>query len=784
MTGSLRGVGSKFPYPELLQQWVDDYARGRYTEVAGAWAEVRPALPVTELVADPRAVEAVGWSLALTKQWDAYSTFRADVLPLAKEETLRQLIAILDGWRAIHEARYDASLYTVRSARSALLEGTSRRVLCHALKVEGVALFRMGRYHEAEALTRRALELFHLAGDALNVSHCATNLGLILNARGEIRAARDELQRSLAALLGAGAAEERLALARENLAIVEVHLGNVQEAKALYEAALATFSELDLRTEQVSALNGLGHCARLEGRFTEACAHHESALRLADGEMPRQVGLCHEFLGQLYFDTGDLATAEEHYEKALETAATIAPDGDLMVETCWRYGELLAVQRRVEECRDHVTRAEALCEANRDRRELGCVQRARARLLAAEGRWDDARTLFGTAVETLGECGRLFEAALTRVAHGETELDSGDAAAAASALESARETLASLLPGTRWVLLRRAGGMQSPAARKPLAQAPQRHGLVTCDEELVEVLENLPTIAGTEYPVLLEGESGTGKELLARAIHSVARCRGPFIAVNCAAIPRDLFESELFGHTRGAFSGAVADKPGLIEQAADGVLLLDEISEMPHELQPKLLRVLDDGRIRRLGDLREREVRVKIVAATNKSLEASVAAGRFRSDLFYRLAVHHVPIKPLRERKADIELLARFFLQQEKLKEQVRLTPELVAHLQAQPWPGNVRELRNVLIRRATQHRNGDVTAKASGARDGCGPGAGGPLATCRSLRDTRSEHERRVIEATLRETSGNVSAAARRLHMHVTTLRRKMHTLGVRRPS
>jgi transcriptional regulator with GAF, ATPase, and Fis domain len=295
---------------------------------------------------------------------------------------------------------------------------------------------------------------------------------------------------------------------------------------------------------------------------------------------------------------------------------------------------------------------------------------------------------------------------------------------------------------------------------------------VTRDPVWTALLEDLPAIAATPYPVLLEGESGTGKELMARAVHSACARSGAWMAINCAAVPRDLFESELFGHARGAFSGAQAEKAGLFELAAGGSLFLDEVGEMPLELQAKLLRVLDDGEVRRIGEVRQRQLSVKIIAATNRPLEPMVAAGQFRADLYHRLAVHALRLRPLRERPGDIEVLARYFLQREGLEAQLDFTPELLADLEARPWHGNARELRNYLVRAATQRQTAPA---ARAAADASLPA---------SLRATRSSHERRVIEMALAASGGNVTVAARSLRLHVTTLRRKMRALGVGRPA
>jgi two-component system response regulator AtoC len=219
---------------------------------------------------------------------------------------------------------------------------------------------------------------------------------------------------------------------------------------------------------------------------------------------------------------------------------------------------------------------------------------------------------------------------------------------------------------------------------------------------MTELRELIERIAAHRTTVMITGESGTGKELVARAIHDASpRSNRKFVAINCAAIPAGLLESELFGHVRGAFTDAIGNKAGLFEEADGGTLFLDEVGEMPHPLQAKLLRVLQEGTIRRVGDNTEVSVDVRLVAATLRDLKADVAAGEFREDLFYRLDVVPVSIPPLRGRREDIPQLARFFLERHGNRhgKHVALADDAIDALRDQPWPGNVRELENILER-------------------------------------------------------------------------------------
>jgi DNA-binding NtrC family response regulator len=238
---------------------------------------------------------------------------------------------------------------------------------------------------------------------------------------------------------------------------------------------------------------------------------------------------------------------------------------------------------------------------------------------------------------------------------------------------------------------------------RDLLESDTFHGMIAQSEGMEQLFDQIRQVAHARGPVLIAGESGTGKELVARAVHEESRRAGkPFIAINCAGIPADLLESEFFGHARGAFTGAVREREGLFVDAHHGTLFLDEISEMPVELQAKLLRVLEDGRIRPVGGGRQRTVDVRILAATNQNIEAEVRENRFREDLFYRLETFTLRIPPLRDRGDDLELLAGYFLNRDSLrmgKEIEGISARATRQLRAYPFPGNVRELKNAIER-------------------------------------------------------------------------------------
>jgi DNA-binding NtrC family response regulator len=295
------------------------------------------------------------------------------------------------------------------------------------------------------------------------------------------------------------------------------------------------------------------------------------------------------------------------------------------------------------------------------------------------------------------------------------------------------------------------------------------------------VIARARRVARTDADVLIEAESGTGKELLARLIHHASpRAQGPFVAVNCSAFPDNLLESELFGHVRGAFTGANNAKPGKFELADGGTLLLDEISELPQALQPKLLRALQEREIDRLGDTKPVPVNVRVIATTNRSLRAQVDAGLFRADLYYRLHVVPLTIPPLRERREDIGPLAEYFLRKHEPKTQrgmFRITPELAAQMERHDWPGNVRELEN-LVRRALALASGTVLGIQS--LDASGTPAREPVSDAVRSGVTLQNMERQLLAKTLEATGGNRTRAAELMGVSLRTVRNKIREYGL----
>jgi formate hydrogenlyase transcriptional activator len=296
-------------------------------------------------------------------------------------------------------------------------------------------------------------------------------------------------------------------------------------------------------------------------------------------------------------------------------------------------------------------------------------------------------------------------------------------------------------------------------------------------------LKQVEIVAPTDSTVLILGETGTGKELIARAIHNLSgRRERTFVKLNCAAIPSGLLESELFGHERGAFTGAITQKIGRFELADGGTLFLDEVGDIPLDLQSKLLRVLQEQEFERLGSTKTTKVNVRLLAATNRDLATMVAEKQFRGDLYYRLNVFPVTLPPLRDRREDIPLLVRYFAQKlaRRMDKRIETIPaETMAALSAYSWPGNIRELENLIERAVILSQGPDLYVPLAELTM-TGPES---MRLPASLEDAERDHIRRALEAADWVIGGPAGAAAR-LGMKRTTLQSKMKKLGISRPS
>jgi DNA-binding NtrC family response regulator len=305
-------------------------------------------------------------------------------------------------------------------------------------------------------------------------------------------------------------------------------------------------------------------------------------------------------------------------------------------------------------------------------------------------------------------------------------------------------------------------------------------GMVGGSPSLLAVFKAIPRIAGKRQPALITGETGTGKELVARAIHDQGPdSERPFVAVDCGALSADIVESEIFGHVRGAFTGTTGDRPGLLATAARGTLFLDEVGELPLALQAKFFRVLQDREFRPLGSDTVRRFEGRVIAATNRDLEAAIRAGTFRPELYFRLCVHSVRVPPLRARKGDIPALIRHFIHKHGGEEVLAMTPAAQKELEAYHWPGNVRELENCILSMVANCEGRVLDTRDVPKAVRVAVHEGRP-----NNRTPLEDAERAAIVAALEETGGNIAETARRLSIAKATLYRKMGAYALTPPN
>jgi two-component system response regulator AtoC len=516
--------------------------------------------------------------------------------------------------------------------------------------------------------------------------------------------------------------------------------------------------------------------------------------------------LADEYSADIDLEQGALETALPLFESTHLRALASCPDGELLPE--------LAV--RIVECKlqlqigtNHEREIRRAIEQIKERGELyilASMQRVLALTLAASGNNSGASIAFEEGFALFDEIGTPYEWAKLWMAYGDWLSSEGAAAyrndsAAVEAYRAAMDHFERI--GSEFKLGEARQRLEALEARmtnenEPYAATtakvrPARRprqsaellrrsqwafdsfGTVTRSAHLLTMLEEVASVAVSDMPVLILGESGTGKELVARAVHTLSGRTGEFVAINCSAVPEAMLEGEFFGYMRGAFTNAIADKPGLLEIAHDGTLFLDEIGEMSVDLQSKLLRFLETGSLRRVGATRDTTVDTRIVAATNRERSGLQGGDGFRSDLYYRLAHAVYELPPLRERGDDVELLLDHFLEHFSRQNDrvVRLTPAVRSRLIAHGWPGNVRELRSAVNKLVVSARpDGVVTPRELPPLEAASSPA--------SYTDERDAGEKKRILRALDQAHFVKTDAARTLRISRTTLVGKMKRLGI----
>lgn len=680
-------------------------------------------------------------------------------------------------------------------------------VLADFLLLRGHAYSNLGEPRKAQEDAELAYSLFRLLGKEKDCARAANLQGMLKVREADYPQAECWFRRALALHRKLGL-RKNMGGNRLNLGVACYKRGDLAQAEIELQAAMALLAEVEARVPLCRAAIARGVNARLQRDWGKARAILTRAYEQANQMMlPREEALALEFLGDVCRDEGKLAGARRYYSRALAIGNSLAPDGDIVAEVMRRQGQVLGELGRHTEAVAVLRRALALARRQGDGYEEGLGHRALARTFLAMGDLQAAKEHSAGSLERLGGVGARFQWAQSQLVHTRVllaRLDGGLLEKTETVLETAwRGTLAALDPFLQagvehWIVETRAL-LADLTRRRALWDRIRRDTAGGRDQEtqpiihvsarMRDLIQMTDAFADSEEPVLIVGATGTGKELFARRLHENSPRRdGNLVCVNVTAIPESMFEREFFGHVRGAFSGAERDGSGLAAQADGGTLFLDEIGELPLELQPRLLRLLQDGTFLALGDPRERRVDVRLVAATNADLETLVREGKFRADLYYRLKILELRLPDIRRRREDILPLMRHFLSRaagRSVDPEMFFNPESLRLMRQYDWPGNVREIAMV-ARQARLQLAGTGQVRVEVGRLGnqtlvfTGPRQVAGLAVPHRLAETSQTITRERLLTVLAEMGGNRAAAARRLGISRSTLYRYLERWGI----
>ncbi|MAF26317.1 MAG: hypothetical protein CME07_00445, partial [Gemmatimonadetes bacterium] len=557
-------------------------------------------------------------------------------------------VRALSGWVRFFLGEYEECLRWCESARVALAPTAEHAELARVLRWMSFAERRMGHLEQADELLRESLITARRSGSILEEASTLSALGGAEKISGHLESAAERIERSITLLKESGS---ELAASRDliGLSVVQLYLGWLGRARQTIERALGKYRALNGESYVASSLVVLSRICARTGALDEAIAHATEALAASEkGPFRRENTLAHQELGDLARTSGDLEKAEEHYQIAMGIATDLHPEGGLISDLARRIALMQMERGNLAQAEASVRRALDIAEKQCDRREFGNAQRTLAQILSRSGRTAEATDHLNEAVTLFKRIGTPYELGRTHLA-AVGVLPSGRGKEADAQilghLFEARRLFSELGAerdldevGRRLKEFEPSDRMETgrpPRTRKRTGDEP---GLVTGAPAVREVAALAKALADEDYTVLIEGETGTGKELLARILHTAGgRTELPFVAINCAAIPEHLLESELFGHKKGSFTGASADHPGILPAAETGTVLLDEIDKAGLDFQSKLLRVIEERRVRPVGSIEPVPIKARILCAANNDTRVLAEEGRFLPDLYYRL---------------------------------------------------------------------------------------------------------------------------------------------------
>ena len=733
------------------------------------------------------------------------------------------------------------------SAYDFLKNTSENRKVAQIQDILGRAYLDLGDLKNAENYIRDAITTYRRIGDHAEIINCYNTIARIFFIKSDYRKAVEYLNetKELSEEIG----DLRMtAIASGNLGRIYILMGEWERAKGNLLISLK-FNEthgdgLNLCKCQLS----LGFVSCLGREFQRASEYLAKVFELAHkNNYLRELAIYHEYAGQLAYEQGDDKSAKMHYDKGIQIGEMAAPEGDINNQTYRLLAELQVAKKEYDQALISCQKSLEVSKSLGEKIEEGAVYRILGQIHSAKGDKELAQEYFNKGIACLSQIGAKYELAKTYLeAGGSKEFDyykrlgflsnaeiefrglgssyylgQVNLSIANLLVEDKQYDKAQLFLTDAEKLFKETGEQKAVCQvcdlRRSIEDAlfqvsmlAKSNGRVTFENvitqngELREIIEKLKQIKDYDISILLQGETGTGKDLLAKAIHySSKRKDKRFIAVSCAALPESLLENELFGHKRGAYTGADKDQPGLFEEAEGGTLYLDEIAEVPLSTQIKLLRAIEEKEIVRLGETTPRKIDVRIISSTSRDLKKSINDGTFRQDLYYRLNTFHIKIPLLKQRKGDIPLLVRHFLKEYGIKDEdlkdFNLKKVMKRFLEYS-WPGNIRELENELKRMVvlSQAGTGDPLRLLSeklhkfSHRSHLGEetdrifpsdGMDQKVSTNVSLFEEVAEFEKEKILQVLAQCNWVKLRAAKFMRIPEATLRNKMKKYGIKTP-
>jgi len=679
-----------------------------------------------------------------------------------------------------------AALRTARMAHTMAAADGDTILLAEIFLTLGGILRDLGEFKGAEKAFRDAESIFRR-------NDCPEGQSRALNHLGGLFFRQKDYRNALACLMDAVEIartlgdKKKLAFMMGNIGRIHAFTGDLAQAEKHLNLNVELSTELGDQIETARAYLSLGYLYIQRAEYAKAEEALDHAYPLIVAEQSRRDEVIYlTYLGELQYRSGRYPESDRSLNRALSVAEKIAPNSTLAARVMRHLAELMVRTQQYRQAQRFTARALTIYNKTDDKVEIGALMKLSGQIAEATGQ-------NGKAVEA-------FAASITMLSEADVRWEKADAlkAAGTSKLFSVRERMTFLFRAEELYVASKIAALRDDVSRMIQDLDTAAHDAhpaktagttnreyLTVNPIIKQFLSQLPALGRSDLAILLTGETGVGKDQMARYYHSIIRPAGPFVAINCASLPETLLESELFGYRKGAFTGADTNKPGLLVSAGGGVLMLDEIGDMPLSLQAKLLRVIERRAVVPLGGTTEVAIDIRLVAATNRDLESMVADGTFRRDLYYRLSGITFHIPALRERKEDIALLLHHFMAERGLlDDNARLPAELVHQFVEYDWPGNVRELVNKVKRleiMAQMVVEGDLVELARSVF------AGDKLTGSKgtgSLFNRVIEFERMLILEALMAAHGNKCEAARLLGVHEATVRTKLKRYGISLPS